>query len=857
MSLRSWFETTAQDLRFALRSLGRQRGLCAVIVLTVALAVGANTAIFSLMDALMLRALPVRSPRQLVLLSWTAHKQPNFQSISTYGDCTTRFTDVDPESCSFSATFFQDLARTSHSFAELTASGGTSQYDLSGHGAPSIANGQMVAGNYFQVLGLAPARGRLLLPSDDTATAPPVMVLSYRYWQAAFAGDAGVVGQTISLNNVPVTIVGVAPESFSGLTPGSEYDGWLPLAANRRLNPNWSPRNKEATSLWLVLLGRLRPGVSLAAAQAETSGLFRASLLAGAKPLSKAADNPRILLNDAQSGLVGARRRYLQPFTVLAWTVAAILLIACANIAGLLVGRAHARSKELALRRALGAGRARIARQLLTECLLLAGAGGIIGVGLAIIGARTLLDLFTGGGGGNGNLAQPPLNVAPDWRVLGFALTITVATGLLFGLAPALRGARTDLNSALKDGVGNSEPAARGPLRWLHLGNLLTTAQVALCMVVLAAAGLLVRTLSDLRAVNPGFDARNVLIFNLAPALIGYKGAAVIRLDDTLQQRLSALPGVLAASYSANPLLSGGWSQTTFKLNGKDVDTYTIGVSRNFIATMGMRFMLGTDLQPADFTPESGAPAAANAPPPPPTPVLVNQEFVRKYIGNRNPVGLTLGDPKDNAFLIRGVVSDAKYANLRDGIKPTVYAPHNWGYVTFELRTALPPLALLPAVRRTVAAVDNRLPIQRPTTEAATIDRLLQQERLMAKLSSFFAGLALLLTSIGLYGLLSQEVTRRTREIGIRMALGAERAHVLRLIAGLGLALGGCGLALGAAGAWGITRLLKDMLYGVSPTDPVTLAAVGALLLAVALAASLIPARRATRVDPLVALRYE
>ncbi|HUX68841.1 MAG TPA: ABC transporter permease [Terriglobales bacterium] len=859
MALTGWLETTAQDLRFALRTLRRQRGLSAVIVLTLALAIGANTAIFSLMDVLLLQALPVRDPQHLLLLQWSAHNAPDYEGSSSYGDCLSRYTKANSSSCSFSLPFYQELGQQAHSLAAITAAGGGGAYNLSGHGQASIANVQVVAGNYFSTLGVRPALGRLLEPSDDTAAAPLAMVLNYAYWRSAFAASPAVVGETVALNHVPVTIVGVASPRFTSLTPGAVYNGWLPLAARPRLTPGWSPSGEDAGSIWLTLLARLRPGVALGQAQAEVSGLFRNAMLAGAKPFSKPGDDPRVALESAQTSLRGVRGQFTQPLAVLMWTVGAILLIACANIAGLLLGRASARQKELALRRALGAGGGRILRQLLTESLLLAALGGVAGLLLAYGGARWLLAVMS-----SASYRPLGMQVSLDARVVLFTLGATLATGVLFGLAPGLRGARGDLTRSLKDGVGNSAAGHRH--RWLHLGNGLVVMQIALCMVVLAGAGLLVRTLANLRAVNPGFDTRNLLMFELEPALIGYKGAAVDRLYQQLQQRIGALPGVGGVSYSESPLLSGDLSETSFHIQkgGPEVNTDWLPVGLNFFATMHLPLRLGRDFVPSDFVPQPDTPAAAaaaqKAPPGRPRAVIVNQAFAQKYLGGGDPVGRIIGagDQSSKAgFVVVGVVANALYQGLRDKVAPTTYVPSSQGYANFEVRSAGDPMALLPAVRRVLRRVDANLPLSHPTTQTASVDRILFRERLMAELSSCFAGLALLLACIGLYGLLAQEVTRRTREIGIRMALGAERGHVLRLVVGLGVALAMAGLGLGVAGAWALTRYLQSMLFGVGATDPMTLAGVGALLLVVALAACLVPARRATRVDPLVALRCE
>ncbi|HXR97180.1 MAG TPA: ABC transporter permease [Terriglobales bacterium] len=844
-----------QDLLYALRGMRRQPGLTSVIVLTLGLAIGANTAIFSLMDALLLQALPVKSPQTLMLLHWTANHRPQYHSSSSYGDCQTKFSDQSPSSCSFSKPFLDQLRQQTQTLAAVTASGGNAVFNMSGHGQASIARDQAVAGNYFSVLGVKPALGRLFTPADDIPGAPLVTVLSYRDWQTAFGGEPSAVGATIELNNLPVTIVGVADAQFNGLAPGSAFDGWVPLSSLPQLTPRWNPKRLDADSIWLVIFARLRPGVGVAQAQAETNGLWRTTLLTGAKPLSKPGDNPQLTLVSAQTGMNGIRGRFSQPLTVLMWAVGVILLIACANVAGLLLGRASARQKEFALRRALGARGGRILRQLLTESVTLALIGGVVGLGLAWWGARVLVALMSDGG------TTLALHVALDGRVLLFTLAATLATGVLFGLAPGLRGARTDLASSLKDGVGNTRTRRR--FRGVHLGNGLVVAQIALCVVVLAAAGLLVRTLSNLRAVNPGFDTANLLLFNVEPALIGYKGARVQALYQRLQDGIAALPGVRGVSYSDNPLVSGSLSETSFHLHGQksdpDSDTDILSVGVGFFSALHMPLLLGRDFTPGDFVPVPDAPGAK--PSGVPLAAVVNETFVRRYLGSTNPIGRVVGggtgDDAGEYWRIIGVVADAKYQNLRSAIDPTVYVPSENGYASFEVRTAGDPMTLLPAVRGVVRGIDPNLPVFHPQTQLQVIDSLLTNERLLAKLASTFGLLALLLACIGLYALLAQEVTRRTREIGIRMALGAERGRLLRMVMSLGLALAACGIVVGMAGAWALTRYLGNLLFGVKPLDPASLAAVAVILIAVALAACWVPARRATRVDPLVALRCE
>jgi predicted permease len=576
--------------------------------------------------------------------------------------------------------------------------------------------------------------------------------------------------------------------------------------------------------------------------------------------LSKPGDEPTVTLINAQTGLTGARRRFANPLYVLMFAVGIILLIACSNVAGLMVARAAARQKEMALRLALGAGRARIVRQLLTESVMLAAIGGTLGILFAIWGAHAIVSFVSSN--------QPrPLGFATgvDMRVLGFTIAVSLFTGILFGVAPAFRGARVDLTPALKEGFGVSTGLGHGGGRWFSIGNALVVTQVALAIVVLVGAGLLVRTLQNLRSIDVGFDSRNLVIFGINPSLAGYKDAQIDSFYRDLQGRLAETPGVRSASYSMLPLLSGGLMVTGFHWPGtpqdRESESDMLSVGPDFFGTMQIPFLAGRGFNSSDYelaAADQGHRASV------PEPVIVDQAFVAKYLGKENPLGKLFGEsaakedePASAGYEIVGVVRDTKYNDLRREINPTMYVPQSGMGASFEVRTAGDPQALVPAIRRVVADINPNLPLRDVTTESQQIDRLLFQERLIARLSAFFGLLALVLACIGLYGLLSYEVARRTREIGIRMALGAQVGDVLRLVVKQGFALALVGAAVGIGVALGVTRYLASMLYDVRANDPLTIAAVSVLLALVALAACYIPARRATHVDPIVALRHE
>jgi predicted permease len=887
--------TLLQDLRYGIRMLAKSPGFAVVAILTLALGIGANTAIFSLINGILLRSLPVRDAQSLVVLKWSARKSPDIHDSSSYGDCADDILGGDPSSsCSFSEPFFHHVAAEAKAFSGVAAFANAGQLDLSGNGTASVLSAETVSGEFFPLLGVRPAVGRLIAPSDDSVSAPPTIVLNYGYWKTQFGGSASAIGKTVRLNNVPFTIIGVADERFDSLSPGEISDVWVPLSVLSRLNsrPFMNDRTTDVYNWWLVIIARLKPGATRMQAQAAVSTLFRNEMLHGAKPLSKPQDDPQVAALPAQSALAGETTDLSTQLYVLMMAVGIVLLIACANVAGLLLSRATARQKEMAVRSALGAGRGRIVRQLLTESVFLSLVGGALGILFAIWGTHGIVSLFE-------NNSDRPFGFSPgiDGSVLAFTFGASVLTGIIFGLAPAFRGTRVDLTPALKDGAGGSAAGGRAG-RWFNLGNGLVIAQVALAVVVLMGAGLLVRTLQNLRNVDPGFDTRNLLTFSLDPALIGYKTPQIDAFYRDLQERLAAVPGVESVSYSSVPLLSGSLWRTGFHLLGAPKNQRQqanfLMVGSNFFSTMHMRLLAGRNFTSADFaqaavayenirqreeaaeakdagiaspsaatgsgnaigkSAKTGA-ASGGADNGAPLAVIVNKTFVQKVFPNVNPLGQRF-EWSDTQRVIVGVVSDAKYQGLRSVMQPTMYTPVSGLGASFELRMRTNPAAMTPTVRGVVNQMDSNLPVFDVHTETQLIDQLLFQERMIAKLSGFFGVLALLLACIGLYGLLSYEVARRTREIGIRMALGAQPRDVLRLVVLHGAKLVLFGIMLGTAGALALTRLMASLLYGVHASDPLTFIAVAIVLTFLALAACYFPARRAMRVDPMVALRYE
>jgi hypothetical protein len=720
----------------------------------------------------MLRSLPVENPSQLVLLQWSARNAPNIHGYQSAGDCLNdlRFGAKNPSGCSFSEPMFREIAQ-SNVFSATAAFANSGRLNLTGNGPATVINGQLVSGGFFRTMGLKPAVGRLLETADDTLSAAPVAVLNYGYWQSALGGARDVIGRTIELNNVPFTIVGVAEQRFTGITPGSDYHVWLPLSNAQRITDpmRWQDKQGDVSIWWLTIIGRLRVRSQLAQAQAAVSGLFRNEMLHGSVPLFHGGE---------MAGVPGSRA----------------------------VGSAKVRP-----------GPAPAA-------------------------------------GGN------------DLRVLGFTVAVSLLTGILFGIAPTLRSARVDLTPALKEGERSFASSGRAAGKWFSIGNALVVAQVALAIVVLVGAGLLVRTLQNLRSIDVGFDSHNILIFGIDATQIGYKGPQVDNFYRDLQGRLAETPGVKSASYSMVPLLSNGLMVTMFHWpdtpQDQNSESDMLGVGPNFFETLHIPFLAGRGFNASDF--KVSASNDGTAPTLAPTPVIVNQAFVEKYLGKENPLGKQFGQaeadtnhPRSPGYEIIGVVRDTKYNNLRREIHAMMYMPQSAGGASFELRTAADPRAILPAIREVVAQVNTNLPLFDVKTESEQIDQLLFQERLVARLSGFFGLLALVLACVGLYGLLSYEVSRRTREIGIRMALGAHPGRVLKLVLRQGIVLAIVGAAAGIGVALGVTRYLTSMLYDVHANDPLTMIAVAVLLTIVALAACYIPARRAMRVDPMVALRYE
>ena len=844
-------DALAQDIRFALRMLRKSPAFTTVAVLTLALGIGANTTIFSLIDAVMLRSLPVRNPQQLLVPHWTAVNQPTTRSSYNWSSCPGVSGDpaAPPHGCTFSYPMFEQFRSRQDIFSTICAFIAAPQEHLTTNGSVSMANGFLVSGNFFATLGTRAILGRTFGPADDSPSAKPVVMLSYAFWKSRFGGDPSIVGKLILLEKTLFIVVGVAAPGFAGLNPGLPDDLWIPLSSQPSVAP-YFPKRTAANSLWLEMMARLRPGVSLSQAQSALSVIFASSTTSGSSAMFKSNDLPRIELTSATHGLTSLRREFSQPLFFLMASVGIILLIACTNVAGLSLARVSSRRQEFAMRFTLGATRGRIARQLLTESLLTSLLGAALGIVLAYWSASALAAFLSANW-----YSLIDLDVRPDGLVLAFTIGVAALTSVLFGLAPALQGTRMDLGPAIKGAA--SKPLALFAGRRLGFGSVLVVAQVALSIVVLAGAGLLVRTLINLEQMNVGFETDHLLLFSVDMTMAEYRmfgdDARVYQLERDLQTRFATLPSVTSVSYSMVSLLSGGSMTNDFKFPDAPLSSSFSGdelpVGPDFFETMRIPLLSGRTFTAADF--QSSVK---------PKPAIINQSFAKRLFGNENPLGRSIseGDSKTAQWQVVGVVGDAKYDSLREAIAPTIYTMKKTsGAAEFELRTKSNPTALIPSVRDAVNHLNSSLLVSDFKTQTEQIDQLLYQERLVAGLSFLFGALSLLLACIGLYGLLCYEIVRRTRELGIRLALGAQRRDLLRLVVGQGIFLVLIGVAIGIGAAIGVSRFVSSMLYGVHATDPLTFAVVSLLLLGVALLACYIPARRAMKVDPMGALRYE
>jgi predicted permease len=845
-----------KDLRHAARLLWQSKGWTTVVVLSLALGIGANTAIFSAVNARLLTSLPVQKPEELVRFRY-AGRNDMVTSSSGYGFLS-KTPDGKDVRASFSYPMYQQFVADNRSMSDLMACAPFGRVNVFVDGQSEIAEAFVSSGNYYQLLGVTARIGRTILPEDDRPTAPPIAVISSKYWHSRFGTDPAVVGKAIKVNNVPITIVGVIAPTFSGVQQpvANPPDISLPLSLDPQLSTGPAtdpPRLSQPTYWWLQVMGRLKPGVSPAQVQGNLEGVFqntaRSGLDAYLKSLSdeersrsynrSRTEVPRLLVEPGGRGMYDVSTNELRSVTILAVVVGLVLLIVCANVANLLLSRATTRQKELSVRLSLGATRGRLVRQLLTESLLLSTLGGGLGIVVGYWGKQLLP--------GAANVPRPF-----DWRVLTFVLTVSALTGLVFGILPALRGTGMNVNAALKE-TGRGVVGSRS---WAS--RILLAVQVAISLVLLVGAGLFLRTLSNLRHVDIGFNPQNLLLFRVNPQLNRYDEKKTLALYREMLERLGSVPGVSAVALSAPALLAGSVNSTGIFVHGRayapdvrdrDNSINRLVVSPNFFDVMGIPVLAGRGFNERD---SDTAPKV----------VMINQAAATKYFTNENPIGQRMGSNLENAgqLEIVGVLRDVKYNSVRDAAPPTMFVPYmqtRVGSAAFEVRTRSAPAAVTGAVREAVRQIDQNLPVMDVSTQLEQVEMRFQQEKFFAQAYTLFGVVALLLAALGLFGLMSYNVARRTNEIGIRMALGAQRQDVLRLVMRESMVLVIVGVATGLAIALGAGQLVAALLYGVPPTDIMAIVPAIGVMVAVSAIAGYIPARRASRVDPMVALRYE
>jgi len=841
---RFWSEL-GQDVRYASRTMAANKAFSALAVLSLALGIGANTAIYSFMESILLRSLPVADPGSLVVLNWHsrppqnadkewAHVMHGLQGRAWPGD------KGEMSSGMFPYPAFEMLGDENPVFSTLFGYFNGQTKTLAVRGEAASASTEYVTGGYFRGLAVSPAAGRLIGSGDDRPGAAPVAVISFATSQNRFGGAPNAIGQSILVDNVPFTVIGVAPPDFFGVDPAAAPDLYLPLHTNLLLDGDRAARMyRDENFYWIEMMGRLRPGVTMAQAQAVLAPRFHQWVAATATTDGERAKLPALTLNPGAAGLGSLRREYSKPLYVLLAMVVLILAITCANIANLLLARAAARRREMALRLSLGAGRFRVVRQLLTESIMLASLGGAAGVLFAIWSVRALTFLFSGG------RENFTLHAELNWHVLGVTAALSVVCGLFFGLAPAIQATRPDVMPALKNGRGG------GARR--HTQDVLVVAQIAMSFGILVAAGLFVRTLDRLHSIPLGYARENILLFSLNARQAGHRNPGIATFYENLRKRFESIPGVKSATLSQSSMImageAGGTYMGTIKIGAAAIEGAGVMVTGpRFLTTMQIPLLAGREIDDRD---QPGS-----------TPVaVISEELARTYFGNENPVGrrITFVDDKRDLEIV-GVSGNVRYGRLKEESPMTVFVAARQfspDRVTYALRTAGDPLRYVQSVVEIVREADSGIPVKDVVTQAAEIDRTISREVMFAKLCTAFAVLALLMACVGLYGTMSYKVARQTGEIGIRMALGARRGAVVWMVLRRVLLLAAAGLAISVPAALIASRLVKSFLFDTQPNDPGTLALAGAVLLSAVILAGYAPARRASRIDPLAALRQD
>jgi macrolide transport system ATP-binding/permease protein len=857
-TLWSWLllEQLAQDVRYGVRAMFKNRLFTALAALSLALGIGANTAIYSFMDAILLRALPVADPHSLVAVKWqrraTPPGTPN-ASVMRSGDGSTYRDRSGITAAIFPFPAFERLQEASTPvfsflFAHKPAGGVTVRVK----GEAELAQGEYVSGDFFRGLAVPPAAGRLIIADDDRAGAAPAAVLSLGYSQRRFGDAASATGQQILINNVPFTVIGVTPSEFFGVDPAAAPQVYLPMHASLLFDTAAGRAFLDPNYYWVEMMGRLRPGVGLAQAQAALAGSFAQWVATTATNDLERANLPVLRLEEGAGGLDSLRRQYSQPLYVLLAMVGLILAIACANTANLLLARAAARRREMAVRLSLGAGRWRVVRQLLTESILLASLSGALGIFIAVIGIRVLTLLLANGQEGF------TLHAELNWHVLSVTLTLSLLCGLLFGLAPAMQSTRPALMPMLRDrSVTESRGRIRARIPHLTLTQALVVAQIAISLFLLVAAGLFVRTLSNLQSISLGFNREGVLLFELNAPQAGYPESRVADFYADLRRRLSAVPGVRDVTLSHASLIRAGRSHP-ITINGQPTQgTRVLWTGPQFFTTMQIPIVRGREIAESDR--QGTLPVA-----------VVSELFAKTNFGDADPIGRRIeigGSVKVGGvplvLEVVGVAATARYGGLKREIPPVVYVPYaqvpppQLRQMTYAMRTESDPLRYVGAVRQIVHEADDRVPVTNIRTQAADIDQTINQEIVFARLCSAFAILALVIACVGLYATMAYAVARRTGEIGLRMALGAGRGAVIWMVLREVCVLAAIGLAIGVPAALGTSRLFESFLFEIKPNDPRALTLAAVILLTAALMAGYGPARRASRVDPMIALRHE
>ena len=835
-----------QDIRYGCRTMTANKAFSALAVLSLALGIGANTTIYSFMESILLRSLPVADPESLVVLNWHSrppkdgdkewvHVMHGLQGLAWPGNKGDMVLGIFPYGA------FETLREENPVFSSLFGYFNGHNKTLAIRGQATSAGTEYVTGEYFRSLAVSPAAGRLIDTPDDRAGAAPVAVLSFAASRQRFGGPSSAIGQQVLVDNVPFTVIGVTPPEFFGVDPAAAPDLYLPMHANLLVDGSRAARiYPDGNFYWVEMMGRLRPGVSMAQAQAALAPRFHQWVAATATTGGERAKLPALILNPGAAGLGSLRRQYSKPLYVLLTMVGLILAIACANIANLLLARAAARRREMAVRLSLGAGRFRVVRQLLTESLMLASLGGAFGVLFAIWGVRSLTLLLSGG------QQNFTLHAELNWNVLGVTAALSAVCGLLFGLAPAIKSTRPDVMPALKSGRGGG-PRGRAQ-------HVLVVAQIAVSFLILAAAGLFVRTLNKLHSVQLGYARENILLFSLNARQAGHRDPEIARFYADLRKRLESIPGVSSATLSQSSIISAGRAlpiRGSMKIGAVTLeDARVLAAGPRFLTTMQIPILAGREIDDRD---QPGSRPVA----------VISEELARTYFEGENPLGrrITLPDEKRDLEIV-GVSANLRYGGLKneeEGAMTVFVAVSQFSSdrMTYALRTAGDPLRYVQSVHEIVREADSRIPVTNVITQAAEIDRTITRELTFAKLCTGFAVLALLTACVGLYGTMSYTVARQVGEIGIRMALGAQRGAVVWMVLRRVVLLAAVGLAISVPAALVASQLVKSFLFETQPNDPGTLALSGVVLLSAAILAGYAPARRASRIDPLAALRHE